>query len=660
MAQNFAGSNNVNLLTPSGQFGTRRMGGKDHASVRYIFTTIEKVTRTIFHPDDDALLNYLADDGLSIEPDFYMPVIPMILVNGSTGIGTGYSSSTPNFDPRAIIANIRYLIAGEEQEKLVPYYHGFKGEIVETKKGSYSVKGKIERTSDTSLLITELPLKKWTQDYKLFLEGMMDSKKGDPEIKDFQENHTDTTVSFVVNATKENIDAFEKEKNGLHGKFKLTSSLATSNMTLFDSEGHIVKYDSPEQILSSFFDMRLEYYEKRKELLLRKMRREQKMLSNKARFVEEVCEGELIVSNRKRTDILADLQQRGYDVLEKEGDEQANDGEESGTEEDDTATDAELARGYEYLLGMKIWSLTYEKAQALREQLAEKTQEVADLEEMPPSQIWLNDLDAIEEALDERDAAMDAAEQQQVKAVKKNKKHQAKKKKAARKSKKKKGEWDSDISDSESEDDMDMSDSDDDFAPAKKAPARKRTTLPKKPAAASKPKPKAVVKQAPVAALPVAMEAEESDDHDDDVEMSLFDRLKKNNAGASLKEAAPAIKSDDEDSFGSLDTSKFEAASLTPAPKKKAATKRGRGTAAAKKKTAGGAKKTTTAAKKPARRVAKKKIVEDEFEFNSDSDDSDVQVVNVSPVPARGRSGRNVKKISYSFSSSSDSDSDFE
>jgi len=58
MAQNYVGSNNVNLLYPSGQFGTRRMGGKDHASARYIFTRLEKITRAIFHPDDDALLNY--------------------------------------------------------------------------------------------------------------------------------------------------------------------------------------------------------------------------------------------------------------------------------------------------------------------------------------------------------------------------------------------------------------------------------------------------------------------------------------------------------------------------------------------------------------------------------------------------------------------------
>lgn len=132
MAQSFCGSNNINLLTPSGQFGTRRMGGKDAASPRYTFTKLEDITRKIFHPDDDPLLSYLNDDGLSIEPEFYMPVIPMILVNGTDGIGTGWSTSVPNFDPRAIIANLRRLIAGEEVEAMVPYYCGYTGTVSET------------------------------------------------------------------------------------------------------------------------------------------------------------------------------------------------------------------------------------------------------------------------------------------------------------------------------------------------------------------------------------------------------------------------------------------------------------------------------------------------------------------------------------------------
>ena len=129
LAQNFVGSNNINLLTPSGQFGTRRMGGKDAASPRYIFTCLEPIARTIFHPDDDDLLTYLSDDGASIEPEYYVPVIPMVLVNGSDGIGTGYSSAINNYNPRDIIANLRRKLQGEDFVPMTPFYYGFEGEV---------------------------------------------------------------------------------------------------------------------------------------------------------------------------------------------------------------------------------------------------------------------------------------------------------------------------------------------------------------------------------------------------------------------------------------------------------------------------------------------------------------------------------------------------
>jgi DNA topoisomerase-2 len=243
--------------------------------------------------------------------------------------------------------------------------------------GGYEVRGRIERVDETTLSITELQIKKWTQDYKQFLETMLVGDGKNPaEIKDFKENHTDTTVSFTIIAEKEVIDKFEKDKNGLEGKFKLAGSLSTSNMHLFDQEGKMVKYANPTEILIPFYTLRLDYYNRRKEALVKKIEYDQRMLSNKARFVEEVCAGDLVVSNRKRREILADLHQRGYDLILKE-ETKKDDGDsedEGGTEIE--STDAELAKGFEYLLGMKIWSLTYEKAEALRAEFAEKTQEL--------------------------------------------------------------------------------------------------------------------------------------------------------------------------------------------------------------------------------------------------------------------------------------------
>lgn len=362
MAQSFVGSNNVNLLTPSGQFGTRRMGGKDAASPRYIFTMLEKVTRTIFHPDDDELLNYLSDDGLSIEPDYYMPVIPMVLVNGSDGIGTGWSSKIPNYNPRQIISNIRNMINEEALEEMHPYYSGFSGEITpDIQPGKYSCQGVIERTNETTIVISELPVRTWTQDCKNFLEKMLvtNDKSAIAEIKDFNENHTDTTVSFTITTTKENIDAWEKlPKGGLYAKFKLISSISTSNMNLYDVDQRIVKHAKPEGILEAFFEKRMDFYVKRKQLLVKNIRKEQNMLSNKARFVEEVCSGDLIVNNRKKTELLEDLQSRGYDLFDKTKTNKDNDDDDESDDENEESSIADLSRGYEYLLGMKLWVRT--------------------------------------------------------------------------------------------------------------------------------------------------------------------------------------------------------------------------------------------------------------------------------------------------------------
>ncbi len=350
---------------------------------------------------------------------------------------------------------------------------------------SYIVRGKIERTNDTTLVITELPIGKWTQDYKTFLEDMMTGTDKAPSvISDFKENHTDTTVAFTITASKENIDGFEKEKGGLFGKFKLSTTISTNNMTLFDVDGKIHKYKTSVDILRLFFNHRLDFYVKRKDILLNKMRKELKVLGNKARFVEEVCKGELVVSNRKRTDLLNELSERGYDLYPKDEKKVDEDEENSDDDVEESATDAELAKGYEYLLGMKIWSLTFERAEELRRQRGEKAVEVDTLEGTSPESIWLTDLDAIDEVLNERDVDIASALKDEVKAQSKSKARVTKKAavaaKNAKKTKKKAAEWDSDLEDD---------DSDDDFMVPKSKPAPKPKA--KKPVAKAAPVKKA-------------------------------------------------------------------------------------------------------------------------------------------------------------------------
>ena len=190
MAQNFVGSNNINLLLPLGQFGTRNKGGKDSASARYIFTNLNKVTRHLFNSNDLPLMDYLVEEGQKIEPKYYLPIIPTVLVNGTEGIGTGWSSNIPCFNPREIVLSIKNKIKNGSFLKINPWYKGFQGEIKEDpkKEGTFIVRGKYHWSEEepSTVIITEIPIKKWTDDYKIFLQELMgvESLASDDKNKD--------------------------------------------------------------------------------------------------------------------------------------------------------------------------------------------------------------------------------------------------------------------------------------------------------------------------------------------------------------------------------------------------------------------------------------------------------------------------------------------
>ncbi|XP_020113224.1 DNA topoisomerase 2-like [Ananas comosus] len=422
MAQDFVGSNNINLLQPNGQFGTRNQGGKDHASARYICTSLSPLTRFLFPKDDDILLDYLNEDGQSIEPTWYIPIIPMVLINGSEGIGTGWSSFVPNYNPRDIIANVRRLLNDEPMQPMDPWYRGFKGLIEKsaTKEAgvTYTITGIIEEVDNTTLRIMELPVRRWTQDYKEFLEALMtgNDKVKEPFIKDYREHNDDTTVHFEVTLTEENLNIALQE--GLEKKFKLTTTIGTTNMHLFDSNGVIKKYDTPEQILEDFFHLRLEFYEKRKKVLLDNLEMDLLKLDNKVRFILGVVRGEIIVNNRKRAELFIELHQKGFTPFPKKskGIDVAIVG--ATTEEEENEESPEMGKGgvrasdYEYLLSMAIGTLTLEKVQELCGERDKLESEVEELRKATPRSLWLKDLDALERELEEqerKDAEADGA-----------------------------------------------------------------------------------------------------------------------------------------------------------------------------------------------------------------------------------------------------------
>lgn len=351
LAQNFVGSNNINLLMPLGSFGTRLQGGKDAASSRYIFTNLSPLTRLIFREHDDPILNYLEEDNMKIEPEYYAPIIPMVLINGADGIGTGWSTNIPNYNPLEIIANIKRLMKNQEMEEMSPYYRNFKGEIKISGEGKYVVSGISNSLNENNVEIVELPIGTWTQTYKEYLESL--AQEG--TVRDYKAYHTDKSVHFIVTYTS---------------KFalKLTTSISTSNMVCFDTEGRIKKYNSPLEIIKEFYFTRLKFYTIRKESQLKTLKDDLNKLENKVRFIKDVTEDRLVISKRSNELIIKDLDRMGYDRLDN----------------------------FEYLLGMKISSLTKERIEKLGKECEDKKKEYQVLTSKSIYDLWNEDLAAFE------------------------------------------------------------------------------------------------------------------------------------------------------------------------------------------------------------------------------------------------------------------------
>ncbi|KAL4703252.1 hypothetical protein ACJJTC_018017 [Scirpophaga incertulas] len=414
LAQNYVGSNNINLLEPRGQFGTRLCGGKDSASPRYIFTLMSPLTRLIFHPHDDPLLVHEFEDNQKIEPVHYIPIIPMVLVNGAEGIGTGWSTKIPNYNPRDIVTNIRLMLDGEEPKPMHPWYKNFRGTI-EGYGDKYVISGEAAILANDKIEITELPVGVWTQNYKEnVLEPMLGTDKVKPLISEYREYNTDTTVRFVVSLLPGKLAEVEAE--GIHKVFKLQTTTSLTYMNAFDHNNCLNKYEKVDEILRQFYDLRLKYYSRRKDYLEGQLQAEADKLSNQARFILEKCDKGLVIENKKRKLMVEELIKRGYApdpiaewkkrASKMQGltavEEEDQESEEETVPDPKGPVDPEKAfqqlkevKKFNYLLGMSMWMLTKEKKDELLKQRDQKLAELAALKAKTPSMLWRDDLDAL-------------------------------------------------------------------------------------------------------------------------------------------------------------------------------------------------------------------------------------------------------------------------
>jgi len=384
MAQNFVGSNNINLLLPNGQFGTRLAGGQDSASERYIFTQLSHLTRSLFPVADDGILHYLNDDGFQVEPLYYAPILPMVLVNGAKGIGTGFSTEIMCYNPMDLVHYISDKLSGTSSSstktQFVPYYEGFKGSIVQKEDNKYLICGLYETTGTDKIRVTELPVGLWTNDFKELLESLTEStdktgKKVTPIVKDYEDFSTDTVVDFRITLAKgkkaelESV-ILENNRNGLEKQFKLYTNNSCSNMHLFDANDKLKKYGSVNEIIDDYYVTRLALYGKRKAHQLCLLDKDLKTLTNKTRFLQELLDDTIDLRRKRGDEVHQLLTTKGYD--KEEGD-------------------------YKYLTRMSMESVTQEHVEKWIQDHKEKTEQRIQLEATSIETMWNTDLCAFRE-----------------------------------------------------------------------------------------------------------------------------------------------------------------------------------------------------------------------------------------------------------------------
>ena len=349
MAQDFMGSNNIPWLVPQGQFGTRIQGGKDAASPRYIHTYLQPRVRKLVPSEDFPVLKYRDDDGLPVEPEWYAPVLPMLLVNGARGIGTGYSTYIPPCDPKVIKHMLtRKIVAGTPltSTKLVPYFEGFKGTYTDD-----GVVGVFKKEGD-DYVVTELPPGTWTADYREWLEKEL----AEGRIKDFTDTSTDQQINIRIKGIEEKVLLKS-----------LTEKVRTTNMHAFNHKGVITKYDTLNDILLEFWSVRLNLYETRRQHQIKVLEDQMPYHKNVVRFIRDQTLDEPKVVFKKKTldECAAILATHGYDRVDG---------------------------SYDYIMRLPVSAFTAEKVAKHEKDMEDMAAEIDGLKNTNAEKMWLADL----------------------------------------------------------------------------------------------------------------------------------------------------------------------------------------------------------------------------------------------------------------------------
>jgi DNA topoisomerase-2 len=353
MAQDFMGANNIPWLVPQGQFGTRLQGGSDSASPRYIHTYLQPRIRKIVPAEDFQVLTYRDDDGTPVEPEWYAPVLPMLLVNGARGIGTGYSTEIPPCNPSVLKDRLLKWLNGDDnalKQPLQPFFAGFRGTVHE----DGTVRGLYKKEKD-EIVITELPPGYWTQPFREWLEKELTNGN----IREYTDTSTDTDVNIRIRGAT---DAWIEKA--------VTDRVKTTNMHAFNHKGIITKYDNLTDILIEYADVRLKLYETRRQQQITSLKDELPYLVNVMRFIQDQISDKPNIDLRRksRNECDAILLRHKYQFIDE---------------------------SYDYILKLPVSTFTAEMIAKYQKQLEELKIEISKLETTEAADLWIHDLQQV-------------------------------------------------------------------------------------------------------------------------------------------------------------------------------------------------------------------------------------------------------------------------
>jgi DNA topoisomerase-2 len=385
MAQNFVGSNNINLLVPNGQFGSRLMGGQDAAQPRYIHTQLEAVVDAMFKKEDSSILDYIDDDGDVVEPHYYQPVVPLLVINGAVGIGTGFSTNIPPHNPSDVLSLLRDRLSLRRHTLagliLQPWWYGFTGTIHRTADSTWVTKGKA--TWDDvkhTITVTELPVGTWTKDYKAYLDTLCtgDKDKGiKPVLESFDDLYNDTEVKFILYFDSDTYFEMRTDAPAAEKMLQLNTAWHTTNMVCFSPEMKIKRYGTVGDMMEDYYQVRLKGYETRKELEMKRLGRELQEYDAKARFLLALLEGRMDLRRKSDEEIVAALKAEDLPALD-------------GLDKPDDVD------SYDYILKMRMDRVKASAVDDARKALELARTALETLRATSVEDLWTRDLDVFE------------------------------------------------------------------------------------------------------------------------------------------------------------------------------------------------------------------------------------------------------------------------